>query len=71
VGRKAGSRNSLRHYLIDRDDNVAYKSGRGPFGFKPSELKQSLVVFLQSEKTEAKSPSPKPESRSQTKPTEE
>ena len=33
-----------RLYLIDREGKVAYKSGRGPFGFKPAELEQSLVA---------------------------
>jgi hypothetical protein len=36
-----------RLYLIDRQGKVAYKSGRGPFGFKPAELEQSLVLSLQ------------------------
>lgn len=35
-----------RLYLIDRDGRVAFKSGRGPFGFKPGELEQSLVMLL-------------------------
>jgi alkylhydroperoxidase family enzyme len=35
-----------RLYLIDREGRVAYKSGRGPFGFKPGELEQSLVMLL-------------------------
>jgi len=35
-----------RLYVIDRQGKVAYKSGRGPFGFKPSELEQSLVMAL-------------------------
>ncbi len=38
-----------RLYLIDRDGRVAYKSGRGPFGFKPAELEHSLVLLLQQE----------------------
>lgn len=38
-----------RLYLIDRDGIVAYKSGRGPFGFKPAELEQSLIMLLQSD----------------------
>ena len=55
-----------RFYLIDREGKVAYKSGRGPFGFKPAELEQSLVLLLrQSEKTEPTVPAatndPKPE----------
>ena len=40
-----------RLYLIDRDGKVAYKSGRGPFGFKPAELEQSLVLYLQGDAT--------------------
>ncbi|HVW35821.1 MAG TPA: deiodinase family protein [Pirellulales bacterium] len=35
-----------RLYLIDSDGKVAYKSGRGPFGFKPRELEQALVMLL-------------------------
>ncbi|HUY89484.1 MAG TPA: deiodinase family protein [Pirellulales bacterium] len=35
-----------RLYLIDCEGKVAYKSGRGPFGFKPGELEQALVLLL-------------------------
>ncbi len=35
-----------RLYLIDRDGKVAYKSGRGPFGFKPAELEHQLLLLL-------------------------
>jgi hypothetical protein len=35
-----------RLYLIDRDGRVAYKGGRGPFGFKPRELEQALIMLL-------------------------
>ena len=35
-----------RLYLIDRAGKVAYKGGRGPFGFKPAELEQSLILLL-------------------------
>jgi hypothetical protein len=38
-----------RLYLIDRRGKVAYKSGRGPFGFKPAELEHSLILLLQQE----------------------
>jgi hypothetical protein len=38
-----------RLYLIDGAGKVAYKSGRGPFGFKPAELEHSLVLLLQHE----------------------
>ena len=33
-------------YLIDRAGKVAYKSGRGPFGFKPGEMEQALAMLL-------------------------
>ena len=36
-----------RLYLIDREGKVAFKSGRGPYLFKPAELEQSLVLLLQ------------------------
>ncbi|HMC88383.1 MAG TPA: deiodinase-like protein, partial [Gemmataceae bacterium] len=35
-----------RLYVIDRDGRVAYKGGRGPFGFKSRELEQSLIMLL-------------------------
>ena len=35
-----------RLYLIDRDGRVLHKSGRGPFGFRPRELEQSIVMLL-------------------------
>jgi len=43
---KAYSGMPSRLYLIDTDGTVVYKSGRGPFGFKPAELEQSLVWLL-------------------------
>ncbi len=36
-----------RLYAIDREGKVAFKSGRGPYLFKPAELEQSLVLLLQ------------------------
>lgn len=36
-----------RFYVLDGKGRVAYKSGRGPFGFKPAELEQSLIFLLQ------------------------
>ena len=41
-----------RLYVIDREGKVAFKSGRGPYLFKPAELEQALVLLLQ-EKTAA------------------
>ena len=35
-----------RLYLIDREGKVAYKGGRGPFGYRPRELEQTLVMLL-------------------------
>jgi hypothetical protein len=36
-----------RLYLIDKSGKVAFKSGRGPYLFKPAELEQSLILLLQ------------------------
>lgn len=35
-----------RLYVLDREGRVAFKSGRGPFGFKPGEMEQALVMLL-------------------------
>jgi thiol-disulfide isomerase/thioredoxin len=35
-----------RLYVIDPAGKVAYKSGRGPFGFKVGEMEQALVMAL-------------------------
>jgi Iodothyronine deiodinase/EF hand len=35
-----------RLYVIDRGGKVAYKGGRGPFGFDPAELEHSLIQLL-------------------------
>ena len=35
-----------RLYVIDTKGKVAYKSGRGPFGFKPEEMEQALLMTL-------------------------
>jgi alkylhydroperoxidase family enzyme len=36
-----------RLYLIDRRGKIAFKNGRGPFGFNLAELEHSLVLLLQ------------------------
>lgn len=41
-----------RLYLIDTDGRIAFKSGRGPFGFHPQELEQALVLLLEELKTD-------------------
>lgn len=38
-----------RLYIIDKEGKVAYKSGRGPFGFKPEEMEQALMMLTLSE----------------------
>jgi len=35
-----------RLYVLDRDGKVAYKSGRGPFGFRVGEMEQALVMLM-------------------------
>ena len=35
-----------RLYVIDAHGKVAYKSGRGPFGFKPQEMEQALALAI-------------------------
>ena len=35
-----------RLYVLDADGRVAYKSGRGPFGFMPGEMEQALAMLL-------------------------
>ena len=45
-----------RLYLIDYSGKVAYKSSRGPFGFKPAELENSLLWLL----SEPAPPAPDP-----------
>lgn len=35
-----------RLYLLDPQGTVIYKGGRGPFGFKPGEMEQALVMTL-------------------------
>jgi hypothetical protein len=35
--------------VIDREGRVAFKSGRGPYLFKPAEMEHSLVLLLQEE----------------------
>lgn len=35
-----------RMYVIDRAGKVAFQSGRGPFGFKPGEMEQALIMTL-------------------------
>ena len=49
-----------RLYLIDRDGSVAYKSGPGPFGFKPEELEKAIADAVGQETTpNSQLPTPK------------
>jgi thiol-disulfide isomerase/thioredoxin len=52
-GRYSGMPSRL--YVIDRTGKVAYKSGRGPFGFKPLEAEQALIWTLLDESKSAAS----------------
>ncbi len=38
-----------RLYVIDREGRIAFKSGRGPFGFIPAEMEQELILLLMDE----------------------
>lgn len=40
-----------RLYLIDTEGRIAFKNGRGPFGFHPQELEQALVLLLAEDAT--------------------
>jgi hypothetical protein len=42
-----------RLYLVDRQGKVAFKSGRGPFGFKTGEMEQALIMLLMDEEMKA------------------
>lgn len=35
-----------RLYVIDTKGKVAFKNGRGPFGFKPGEMEQALIMSI-------------------------
>lgn len=45
-----------RLYLIDRSGKVAYKGGRGPFGFKPGELEQAINLLQLDESLQRSKP---------------
>jgi hypothetical protein len=50
-----------RLYVIDPKGRVAFKGGRGPFGFKPGEMEQALVMsLLEATPTEERKPNPPP-----------
>jgi Iodothyronine deiodinase len=40
-----------RLIIVDRAGKMAYKGGRGPFGFKPGEMEQALIMLLLDEGT--------------------
>lgn len=35
-----------RLYLIDQNGRIAFKNGRGPFGFHPRQLEQALLLYV-------------------------
>lgn len=47
-----------RLYVLDREGRVAYKSGRGPFGFRPDEMEQSLVMQLLAQRSPTSAATP-------------
>jgi hypothetical protein len=47
-----------RLYIISREGRVVYKGGRGPFGFSPGEMEQSLILHLLEERTAQRQPCP-------------
>ncbi len=49
-----------RLYVVDTQGRVAYKGGRGPFGFKPSEMEQALILVLLEERLAQTSDHPAP-----------
>lgn len=49
-----------RLYVIDGKGTVAYKSGRGPFGFKAGEMEQALVMCLLEQKEMARKQAAEP-----------
>jgi hypothetical protein len=51
-----------RLYVIDAAGRVAFKSGRGPFGFRPLEMEQSLLMLLLDE-DERQGPRRQPDAR--------
>ena len=47
-----------RIYIIDKQGKVAYKGGRGPFGYKPQEMEQVLMMYLLDEWMKSKPAEP-------------
>ena len=47
-----------RLYILDTQGRVAYKGGRGPMGFQPSEMEQALVLLLMDESGARPAPAP-------------
>ena len=45
-----------RLYVVDSRGRIAYKGGRGPFGYKPSELEQALLMLLLDERQRRPTP---------------
>ncbi len=35
-----------RLYVVDKSGRIAYKGGRGPFGFKPRAMEKALLRIL-------------------------
>jgi hypothetical protein len=58
-----------RMYVIDPQGKVVYKSGRGPFGFRPGEMEQALVMcLLEQHLAQQRGPAGKPTPASEKRP---
>jgi thiol-disulfide isomerase/thioredoxin/Ca2+-binding EF-hand superfamily protein len=57
-----------RLYAIDREGKVAFKSGRGPYLFKPAELEQALILLLQGQQAPERQADASTRSNSQGRP---
>ena len=58
-----------RLYVIDPQGKVVYKSGRGPFGFRPGEMEQALVMcLLEQHLAQQRGPAGKPTPASEKRP---
>lgn len=49
-----------RLYLNDREGQVTYKGGCGPFGYKPRELEQTLLIDEELSKSATADPTAAP-----------
>ena len=46
-----------RLFLVGRNGKIAWKSGHGPWGFRPNDLEKALKIELKAAKSTPKPPS--------------